>query len=304
MQMNAFECQVCFESCSKRLALPRLATLNGDVLRLHDCNHPICQSCMAAFVTARVEEHQAFNIFCPIEGCKNELFEQDVQNLVHAGVLNPEVSERLAKLRKQEYTSRLSETCSELKLDEVLSMRLCPRCNVIIQKSSGCNSFGCICGHRFRFDQAPSLREINTSLQSCLLDLTSKHDMSSKVATKRIITAFADKGIKNYSRVLKEAENKNISVDTAELHAAAFLRHPDALKQLEAARRRRRLAKVQNLLSSQLGSSLDEALVIVEQARAGDEEAWAKIRRARMQLRVHEQSCDLASCERVGNDRS
>lgn len=33
--------------------------------------------------------------------------------------------------------------------------RCCPRCCVIIEKKEGCDSFGCICGHRFNFAEAP-----------------------------------------------------------------------------------------------------------------------------------------------------
>jgi hypothetical protein len=35
------------------------------------------------------------------------------------------------------------------------STRLCPRCNLVIERSSGCNSFYCICGHHFDFASAP-----------------------------------------------------------------------------------------------------------------------------------------------------
>merc|ERR1719433_1573192 len=33
--------------------------------------------------------------------------------------------------------------------------RLCPRCSITIEKSEGCNTFYCICGHHFNYGNAP-----------------------------------------------------------------------------------------------------------------------------------------------------
>merc|ERR1719253_223561 len=37
------------------------------------------------------------------------------------------------------------------------STRLCPRCSLVIERSSGCNSFYCICGHHFDYMSAPRI---------------------------------------------------------------------------------------------------------------------------------------------------
>merc|ERR1719456_1463672 len=79
LQAASFTCQICFEEHSLRLTLPQLKTGNGDLLRHGDCGHPVCIQCMAAWVTARVEEQRVFGICCPAAGCRNELFEQDVR---------------------------------------------------------------------------------------------------------------------------------------------------------------------------------------------------------------------------------
>jgi len=288
--MTAFQCQICFEQCANRLLLPRLATLNGDVLRAADCGHLVCQSCMAAWVSAKVEDMHVFGIFCPMESCKTELFEQDVQTLVKAGALGSQIAERLAHLRKQDYTSRLSHIYNDVCSNEhLLSMRLCPRCTVIIEKKAGCNDFGCICGHRFNFAAAPRIKDIDFE---CVKALTSKYRMSQIDAVKRVITAITTKGIRNYRRVMTHAQNRLIAVDLAELHEQALLGQKAAITQLRDARCARNDTKKQHLLVTGLRMSAEEARAVLEEARAGNDAAWAKIRLSR-QLRANEQQ-DLA----------
>lgn len=291
--MNDFQCQVCFETCKNRLALPKLATINGDVIRGDDCGHPVCQECMASFVTARVESLQVFGIFCPIEGCKNELHEQDVAKLVEGGALKPEVADQLAKLRKQDYTSRLADISDDLSLIKgIKSMRLCPRCHVIIERKSGCNSFGCVCGHRFRFDSAPSLKDIESSLSAFRKDIAVHHNMSQADASRKILTACCTKGIKRYDRVLKLAKSRQVSLEMAELHEQALLGQQAALEQLEAARRSRKTEKLYDLLMSHLHLSLDDSRTVVQKATAGDEASRQKVRQAK-QMRSVKQSSEL-----------
>ena len=63
---------------------------------------------MAKFVAVRVEEQRVFGIRRPFEKCKNELHEQDIEILIKSGALAPKIGVRLAELRKQDYTARLS----------------------------------------------------------------------------------------------------------------------------------------------------------------------------------------------------
>jgi len=163
----AFTCEVCFELCSDRLPLSKLKTGNGDVLREADCGHNICRECMASYVVARVDEQRVFDLRCPHEGCKNELYEQDLGRLS----LPVGVAMRFNKLRTADYSQRakelkaiLRESCSTSCVTEhemFRAARLCPRCSVVLQKSAGCNSFYCICGHHFKYDKAPLLMPAN-----------------------------------------------------------------------------------------------------------------------------------------------
>lgn len=154
-----FMCQVCFETQTPRFELPSLCTGNGDVLRLADCQHPVCQDCMATYVRIRVEEQCVFQVCCPFVGCRNELFEQDLQRLVTEGVLDLAVTERFAALRAQDFSARVTEfehmpIRTDNDVDFLLGlhgMRLCPRCKLVIQRSEGCNSFYCICGEHFDY---------------------------------------------------------------------------------------------------------------------------------------------------------
>merc|ERR1712050_186868 len=192
-----------------------------------------------------------------------------------------------ALLRKQDYTSRFYEVFYDLSSNKALwSMRLCPRCNVIIQKKSGCNSFGCICGHTFDFASAPAIKDLDSR---CVEELTSNHDMSQPDAVNRVISAMTVKGLKNYRRVVAMARERQIALDLAEVHEQALLRQDTALAQLEDARRARHDAKKEELLVTQLHMSASEAKVVLQDAKAGDPAAYAKISRAR-QVRAHEHS--------------
>merc|ERR1712048_573963 len=147
-----------------RLELKQLKTGNGEVLRDADCKHPICQECLAAYFRVRVEEQRVFDIFCPHPGCRNQLYEADVKKMAQCGLIEEGISKRFAELRTRDYTARLcsfAEMLPEAGQDFSLirqlyeTVRVCPRCSVVIQKSQGCNSFYYICGHHFDFGAAP-----------------------------------------------------------------------------------------------------------------------------------------------------
>jgi len=141
------------------MELPYVATGNGDVLRQNDCNHPICRDCMATYITVRVNEQRVFSIRCPFDGCRNEIYEQDLRHLKECGKLGNDVLERFAELRARDFTGRATSfddmvPTSQEDVDFLLrmrEMRLCPRCKLIMQRSEGCNSFYCICGQHFNY---------------------------------------------------------------------------------------------------------------------------------------------------------
>lgn len=288
--MAAFQCVVCFEECRERLELPKLTTLNGDVMRAADCNHPVCKRCMASFVTARVEENLVFSIRCPFVDCKNELYEQDMDKLALSGHLSKEIQKRLADLRKQDYTARVSDLMSETythtaddyKLMKKLwaSTRRCPRCNVLMEKSEGCNSFGCICGHRFNFAQAPRGCGDGVDDFEAVISLAADFDMGMQEAIRRVADG-RKKGIVRYARVLSHSSQKNMSLDLAEVHVQAMLGQPSACAQLREASKARRHQRKMQVLSGQMCISMEDAEQLLQLAASGDKTAWEKIRFAR-----------------------
>lgn len=161
---GAAVCQICFEEGRVRLELARIQTGNGDVLRGADCRHDICCTCMAKHVSCRVEEQRVAGLCCPAVGCKNRLHEQDLRKLVSRGFLDEKVASGFVELSTRDFTARAREF-DELKAEESQDYaflrhlwertRLCPRCSIALEKSHGCDSFFCICGHHFDFTQAP-----------------------------------------------------------------------------------------------------------------------------------------------------
>jgi len=226
-------CEVCFEPCTDRLKLEKLQTGNGDVLRQADCGHRICRGCMALYVTVRVEENRVFGMRCPHEGCSNELFEQDLARLpLPNGVL-----EQFVKLRSQDYSQRakelratLLESCNALETARELCQfaRLCPRCNVVLQKSQGCNSFFCICGHHFQYDKAP---RVFPATFPKVIDMADKFNMTIEEAELRVGQGFC-----KASRV---ALQMGVSLEEArELQKRAQGGDEAARAQIAAARRK------------------------------------------------------------------
>lgn len=231
-----------------------------------------------------------FGIRCPYLGCKNELYEKDIELLVERGVLAAPLGKQLAELRKQNYTARLEGFTDEMQpltADDYKFMkklwactRRCPRCSVIIEKSEGCNDFGCICGHRFNFAKAPRGCGDGVADFGSVISLAADFDMALKDAMQQVQKAQS-KGIEKYQRVLSTANGKQLPPEAAELHVQAELRQPAALAQLRAHRHERRVAKTVQLLVQTLGYSLQVASAIVQQAEKGDQAAWAKIREAK-----------------------
>jgi hypothetical protein len=245
---------------------------------------------MASFVAARLEEQRAFGIRCPMLGCANELQEQDVQQLVRCGALPPALGERFAELRKRDYTARADAFTEVLELpsqeEYVMLKRLwrtarrCPRCHVILEKSQGCNSFGCICGHKFDFSEAPRACGDGIEDFDSIMDVAMHQGVSFREAEQRVREASA-RGIRKYRLVLSLAKSRSIPLSLAEVHAQAVFGYRPALEELRRMRQLRKQRAKVDMLKACLGLSSEDADALIEQAGAGDEAAWARIQQAR-----------------------
>jgi len=267
-----FTCEVCFESKEKRLALDTLATGNGDVLRSKDCGHNVCIECTSAFVTARVEEQLVFGIRCPHEGCRNELYEKDIERLAQAGLLEDAVRERFCELRSRDYAARVSSFSEGLhgqdpdystirRLYE--STRLCPRCKLVIEKSQGCNSFYCICGFRFNYQSAPRIVGNGISRYDKVLDFAERHGLALSEVEKAV--GSGDKGC----RVLDLAERHGLTLSVVE----GLSGHVGLYEKAQQ-------------LACQVGVPLEEALDLQIRAFRGDPAARGEVRALRAAARA------------------
>jgi len=193
------------------------------------------------YVAARVEEQRVFNVRCPHEGCGAELFEADLKRLADCGLLDPAVPARFTDLRARDFTARAKEFTEtsphNLNVDYATlqrlweTTRLCPRCSLAIERSQGCNSFYCICGHHFNYAAAP--RAVGN-------------------------------GIKNYHRVISLAQSQSMPLHEAEKYGQDINMYHKSSK-----------------IAAQLDLSVDSAHELLKKAMAGDDEARARIRKAR-----------------------
>jgi len=192
---------------------------------------------------------------------------------VNAGSLEVSVSERFAELRTRDYTARaesltqtLTHETGEEDLDSMLTLwqtvRLCPRCSLAIQRSDGCNSFYCICGHHFDFMTAP-----------------------------RVI----GKGIINFGEILNVAKRLGVSLQEAEKYGSDISGRGKRWRMARA-------VACHGILSGIVAEtriSMDEAWELQQQARSGNEDARARIREARGRVKAKSATEEHANEEEV-----
>jgi hypothetical protein len=217
---------------------------------------------------------------CPFVGCTSEIFEQDVQRLVQANALTPEDSGRFAELRSRDYSARaqmltgeLIESASEKDLESIKriwqTMRFCPRCNLAIERSHGCNSFYCICGNHFDFATAP-----------------------------RVV----GNGVENFNKAIEVAKTLGVPLAVAE----SFGKDSDSPNKKWSAGRALALHREVTKIATETGTEFEEAWRLQQQARNGDEEARAKIRagkhRTSTDANRHAEEEDEEECFMLGWD--
>lgn len=247
--MAADDCLVCFEPVAERIPLGPLTTRNGDVIRTgDDCRHSICAPCMSKYVAASVEGLRVHDVSCPVPGCTRRLFVADIDEMVGKGHLAADLRDRFVEIRSQDFGARASElsnTMSRQLGDEDYDLlaqlwstaRLCPRCSVVIERSHGCNSFYCICGHHFNYERAP--RAVGNGVRG----FRWKVAMARKLEVPVSVAVSCRTG-KQCSRVVSLAAALGVGIDEAgRLHERA--RSGDEAAR-ETIRRLRRAARAED----------------------------------------------------------
>lgn len=110
------------------------------------CKCFYCGECLARWITSALDD--GGEVRCPTESCAFKLFADDIKRLG--------TDDDLAKytaLRTRQCGDRLEEALADKSLAKWISenTRACPRCQVIIERSQGCNSMLCTCGERFNW---------------------------------------------------------------------------------------------------------------------------------------------------------
>eukprot|EP01052_Picozoa_sp_SAG31_P003288 SAG31_NODE_125_length_23649_cov_7.156202_6_plen_262_part_00 len=197
---------------------------------------------MAGYVTARVSEQRVFGIRCPHEGCSIELHDHDVKRLSklysherpEAPALEPNVYARFAEIRQRKYSSRLETLHGEdIAMMRLLwdTAKLCPRCNVVLQRSHGCNHFYCICGHTFGYASAP--RAVGSGDKNFGKVLALAEDRGISVMASQAVSGNP----KAYKQVLRLQANLGLAFEGAvALHSAAKAGERQAIDKIRASR--------------------------------------------------------------------
>lgn len=231
------QCQICFEEVGLRLPLKKSTTGNGDVLRGEDCEHPICTTCMGKHIASKVRDQCVFSLRCPAVGCKTKLLEHDLRKLVKWGALENSVLNRFVEFRTRDFRARVHSFENEA--PAILRMlwekvRLCPRCNVAIEKSEGCDSFYCICGEHFNYCSAPRAVGGRTKKFNRLIDFAEEQQMQVSDVMKKV---GAMGGTRLFCRAMKVKDALGMPIE--EVVALFKLAHDgdeDARKMIRAAR--------------------------------------------------------------------
>ena len=240
------QCQVCFTPAEQRFTLPALGTGNGEVLRRADnCttkDHVFCVACVEQFVKSRVADLRVADLRCPFPECATRLYDTDVARVLSK---DAETLARYRELIKADFSGKLEATLQSVEDIESLHMlaqcgiKLCPSCGCLLQRSTGCNSFYCVCGNHFDFQSAKGV--ISKEMQNVI-----------KVARLTGLPLDEARAFRGSLRALRRANSvldafgrDNMTLAAArELADRAFRGDAEARAQIRQAREQRRTVQV------------------------------------------------------------
>ncbi|KAJ8611844.1 hypothetical protein CTAYLR_005778 [Chrysophaeum taylorii] len=140
-RLATVDCGICFEKVSRDATNLRAC-----------CGSRFCKTCLSTYIRTQVQEGRS-RIACPGRACRRMLNPADVRALADADT-NALYSETLAK----NHADRLGTVRENDKLKpDFDGTRICPACQVIIFRHSGCDQVRCACGHNFNWNQAETV---------------------------------------------------------------------------------------------------------------------------------------------------
>ena len=122
------------------------------------CTHAYCEDCLKQWIQTNLNQNLAL-VRCPCADCTVTMYEDDIGRIA-----GPDAKVKFAKLRQANHRERLIELIKNKKLHTEVSKdsKPCPRCHVVINRYTGCDSMMCNCGHSFnwRSTQWPTVSEL------------------------------------------------------------------------------------------------------------------------------------------------
>lgn len=110
------------------------------------CFHVACVNCMDSWITVKVMQEGERNIQCPHSECDLIMHGDDVQRMTS----DPNVFRTFQKLTHIMHAKQVYDDVQTKMLQDKL-VQACPVCNILVSRSSGCNSMRCSCGECFCF---------------------------------------------------------------------------------------------------------------------------------------------------------
>lgn len=147
-------CDVCGSEAIESLRHCKQNTGGEHYKKTIACTHFYCAGCLERWIESNVNS-MSLQVRCPDPGCRFVLYPDDVKRLC-----SPELQERYVALSQANYRARLSDIAADgIGAWVAANCRLCPSCNLMVNRSEGCNSMRCICGTAFNYAeaQAPQL---------------------------------------------------------------------------------------------------------------------------------------------------
>lgn len=131
----------------------------GEHYKKVDCTHEFCKGCLEQWIKQGLDGRQ-IQIRCPDGGCKFVFSGDDVKRI--AGSM---AYDQFVNLGNESYKERIKEVVADPLMQKYLDThtRVCPNCSVIIERSEGCNSMRCPCGHSFQWTTAHNISQAHNN---------------------------------------------------------------------------------------------------------------------------------------------